>query len=258
MEKKKSKKRGAIRPSRGERRTGKNADDNPAFPTSGWDNESCTSPLLLVRPTKIQQNEEKSKEINDSSVIRGKKKVQNNWKKEKEEINKKRLIPWAKMIQFPLNMGPAPCVNMPLCKPARGLGIGKLRHTWCSQHPRTALNPTGVGSGVDGPSSIHAKSHTGHWFRKAKTLGSPALVLTPEEDSTFQCSAICPAASLPALNPTGNLFPFNGFTVKWKAPGHKSSLGLEGVRIIVAIKRRALSLNIPMHSLFFFPFFQQL
>lgn len=100
-----------------------------------------------------------------------KKKVQNNWKKEKEEINKKRLTPWAKMIQFPLNMGPAPCVNMPLCKPARGLGIGKLRHTWCSQHPRTALNPTGVGSGGDGPSSIHAKSHTGHWFRKAKTLG---------------------------------------------------------------------------------------
>lgn len=124
--------------------------------------------------------------------------------------------------------------------------------------PRTALNPTGVGSGVDGPSSIHAKSHTGHWFKKAKTLGPPALVLTPEEDSTFQCSAICPAASLPALNPTGNLFPFNGFTVKWKAPGHKSSLGLEGVRIIVAIKRRALSLNIPMHSLFFSPFFQQL
>lgn len=104
-----------------------------------------------------------------------------------------------------------------------------------------------------------------HQFMQKVTLGTGLgrqrpwdLVLTPEEDSTFQCSAICPAASLPALNPSGNLFPFNGFTVKWKAPGHKSSLGLEGVRIIVAIKRRALSFNIPMHSLFFFPFVQQL
>lgn len=102
-----------------------------------------------------------------------------------------------------------------------------------------------------------------HQFMQKVTLGTGLRRQRPwdllplsshlRRTSTFQCSAICPAASLPALNPTGNLFPFNGFTVKWKAPGHKSSLGLEGVRIIVAIKRRALSLNIPMHSLFFFP-----
>lgn len=163
------------------------------------------------------------------------------------------------MIQFPLNVGPAPCVNMPLCKPARGLGIGKLRHMGCSQHPRTAPNPTGV--------CVWGRMEP-HQFMQKVTLGTGLGRQSPwdllpsssrlRRTSTFQRSAICPAASPCALNPTGNLFPFNGFTVKQKVPGHKSSLGLEGMRIIVAIKRKALSLNIPMHSLFFSQFFQQL